>query len=366
MTLYTIGTQPQAIYPDGLQSSFAITNDGPWTVLVDQESSIGPGSYEIPPLATIVWDRHRALWIMAKPPPSTPSAGGAGGYVNSNVRITRNTDAITARGNATVKLANINYIGADTGADSEVFETNTFSSIIINLEHIPRYDYTTTAAPNANNPDIADGVTTIVQWYSSTGALTQTDVYYSPFQDSSVGSAWGGAMPQRLVIPVLDAYCYIRVRKTSGTGIVLQQVFKYQVYGQLRELTSAFHYWTGPAGGSSLVYPAWPRSISTDYQLGSDSFTLVEWSNAAVPGAIWISPVKPRLLVRLRATSVTVAGTLFLETVNLSTLTLDSITIPIATQSDLELDTLIPLSRPLRLRHSCATGIIRLVLTWSD
>lgn len=66
MTNFDITTQSQGIYPDGFNQSVIISNNGPATLYLDENSSISELSYAVPVLGTIVWDARRPLWMKSK------------------------------------------------------------------------------------------------------------------------------------------------------------------------------------------------------------------------------------------------------------------------------------------------------------
>ena len=68
MPNFRITTQPQALYPDGLNDAAVITNSGPSTIYLDSNSSINAStSYPLPPNGVIVWDARRPLWMVSNP-----------------------------------------------------------------------------------------------------------------------------------------------------------------------------------------------------------------------------------------------------------------------------------------------------------
>lgn len=61
----SVTTQPQAIYPDGLQDDLVISNEGPSTVWLGSDTSTSIGqSMPLAPLASVHWGRGRGLWVV--------------------------------------------------------------------------------------------------------------------------------------------------------------------------------------------------------------------------------------------------------------------------------------------------------------
>lgn len=123
----TIGTQPQAIYPDGQQDTFVITNNGPWTIYVDSDSSINENvSHPIPPTGVMVWDAFRPLWMVC--------ASLAGTSEGSRVTITRNSTPSVFSNYLDSVLADVTQtINGSATLDTGVLECSAFDYITVGL-----------------------------------------------------------------------------------------------------------------------------------------------------------------------------------------------------------------------------------------
>jgi hypothetical protein len=124
----SVGITPQAVFPFGEQDSFGIRNNGPWTIYVDQDSTVSENtSHAVPPTGVLAWDQDRPLFMVCS------SLAGAAG--SSNVQITRNTsvsqfnnfvDSVLFRGNIA--------ISSSTPIDSGKLECAAYDAITLGLE----------------------------------------------------------------------------------------------------------------------------------------------------------------------------------------------------------------------------------------
>ncbi len=362
MSLVTVRDTPQAVFLNGMQEQVAITNNGPFTVLIDDVSSIGETSYPLPPMATIAWDSGRDLWLMAKPVPesirpSTASVSAAQmGYVNSTVYITGNDDAMLAdRAGSNVKL--LDYSRTVSQSLAYPVETEAFDTLIIDYETVMQADYLATG----NTPPITDSMFTLIEWYSPGGVITASERFNHPLQDSNF-PIYG----QRLITQIKDSYAQITMSADQSSSAF---PLKFRVYALNRKLPESFHYWIRAGSPPMNVWNVGLTGVNEIHQT-SDTAQAFELSNSATPVLapdLWIAPIKPKLFLNLRANNVTVAASLIVETVVPWINTLRTVTIPVTAGANIEtqIDN-IPVGTPLRIRMTAATGVTRLLMVWQD
>jgi hypothetical protein len=108
MSTYDVLTTPQAIFEQGLQEDFLVTNTGLTSIWLDSDSSISVAtSYRLPPLSTVVWSGGKPLWATADTL-SRFIAGAAITNLAAKLTITRNASPlIPATDGSITELVNV-------------------------------------------------------------------------------------------------------------------------------------------------------------------------------------------------------------------------------------------------------------------
>jgi len=176
VSAFTIGLQPQTLFLDGEQSNVTLTNDGPFTIYLDENGSVSATtSMPLPPLASVPWRANRPLWVVASGNSST-------------LRMARTDAAPATPGDGKQRLLYQNRDTMPTQFTSRI-ETGSYQSLFL----VWATDSTTR--------------TTIeLAWYSTDGVYLRT-TRYQPAIASAVTVL-------RATVPVNGAFVVI-----SSTGV---------------------------------------------------------------------------------------------------------------------------------------------------
>lgn len=181
----TVTTQTLQLFPFGVQPAMLLTNDGPGTVFLGDDSSLSTEyGLPLPPLASIVWEEGRGLWAVS----SSTAVLKYGRTTNSPVGTTDDKQRI---------LLNVAQVAA---GQTFAIETGSYQSLHIN--------YTLPSAAYATNSIIQ------LAWYSSDGVLLVQDSYTST-------SAITINDNLRFTVPVKGANVTITPNSTPSSFVVL-------------------------------------------------------------------------------------------------------------------------------------------------
>lgn len=144
----TVGTQPQGVFTQGDQSDVTITNDGPFTVYLDENSAISSDqSLPLPPLASVPWKARTPLWALAN---------GA----SSVVRIARTNAAPATPGDGKQRVI-YNDSEAMPLTTTGLIETGSYQSLFLRW-----------SKPNGSAISLVK-----LSWYSSDGKFLKRERY---------------------------------------------------------------------------------------------------------------------------------------------------------------------------------------------
>lgn len=276
MSNIQVDTRTQALFPDGMNDSFIIKNNGPYAVYVDSDSAVNNSSLRIPPTGIMPWDSQRPLWIVGDA--SIPS----GRF--SNVVITRNSQPVAFNNDQDTVL----YSSGQQVADPNIFVGTPVTTPIIDCSAWQTLRILTQVQPSRikNQGDeyaIGDQISLSIRWFDSLQNDLGVDSYLIPYpsnEDPKLAAVsyslatFTGITPQaRVAIPVKGTYFQAKA-VLQNTDLAL-----FTVIGSTRDeatRTCFTKYDTLPHTGGGLA------TIPEFQALTSDS-----WSCAAIPSLSW-------------------------------------------------------------------------------
>lgn len=335
-----VSSASQAVFPFGEQDSFVITNNGPYTVYVDQDSSINEQSHPIPPTGVMVWDAGRPLWVVGSANMETGSF--------SEVTITRNSSP-----SAFSNFVDSVLYEAVSGLSgfiqpSPLIETSAYKFLTLHLS-CPQQELLVGSGAAINDYFGVD-----VIWYDNKGGTVGTERYQSlpyaggdlslPIEEKAV----------RIVMPVRGASCTIWA--TINGQITMR------VLGTTRDIRAGqfFGYYDTGVYCTAALDPV--------MFIGDDAVTL-DLDNRAAQTQVIIPNVAHRVKLSWGYSSgTTVAGAVDVRDArDVNNVFREGVVLPSATVRG-SADLLLPLYFPVRLIISPPTTpappIFRLHLTW--
>jgi hypothetical protein len=346
MATLTITEAPQAIYPDGLQDSFIIKNDGPFTVYVDSDSSIDAKSHPIPPTGSMAWDANRPLWmrcgaINASDTGFIPATDAS----TSTVIITRNSTPaqFTNETDAVLLVKDISIINlGDNHVTYPIMECTAFNSLIFTFTS-NTYRYTSRVG----------GITAqkmyvgTVVWYDHTGAIIGQDIFNCPaqttFSDYSINGSFIPEYGARITMPVRGNF--FRVYLEIGWDAVASQQIHSTVIGTTRTLPKRMTwtpYETDPHVLNGQI------ATSLDF-VTADGFASALWSDVGFPWRSFILPgISETVRIRMitRSAGSTAGLVYFNDAIAQGIQLYPSTTFPAAIFSYVDLTVNLPIFRP--------------------
>lgn len=344
---FTVGTQPQGIFPDGLGDSFALTNDGPWTVYLDNDTSVSDLSMPLPPTATIVWDAQRPLFV---------KAAGEG----TSLIATRNKNVSNAGRNAIWQMiardTNV-AIGSLVIKSLGTHECGAYQSLLLHLE-------TDKQGLTGENDDYFD---LWVTWYSADGTLLHSDQYQINRPRKGIAQVTLPVEGDRVLFQIrwnIAETSTLTLVRLYGTSQIYPKIVDW-IHGTLSNNISLVRgaYWDG-----------------ADDQLNTDEFIAFLTWNSVVPSGgggavayppIYLNNIGKRVKVTIRHTgAITAAGFALLRCIQSSAVILHRIDVPVVGASGvIEEEITVPVSAALCLTMPSAPttgGSVHVTLSWRE
>jgi len=282
MSTFTIGESPQALFPEGLQEDFVVTNTGLSSIYLGNDSSVAVATgYRIPPLGTIVWSGHKPLWAVCGNLPSYQQTNPARTVdIPGRLSTTRNT-APLALGPSTHDVSLLYEMGNSGATDDMKFfriETGSVKTLMLTF----RMDAVLTTAH--------ERITFTVNWGRSgttnTFYIEEFELWYPDTTSKDI----------HVEIPVKGAQCDITVTPTTTARTFTRVLF----FAKTQE--SKYR------GNSFELSPFYCAQAATERS--SDSFFRANWN---MTDPIYVQPMSPVIDFALRASGgVTVAGKIVL------------------------------------------------------
>jgi len=205
---FTIGSQPQAIFQRGDQTDVTVTNDGPFTVYLDENSAItSDQAMPLPPLSSVKWKAHTPLWAMANDNHST-------------VRVARTDSAPVTPGDGKQRVLYSNDDQMPT-AVTGLIETGSYQSLFVRWRIVGNTQSTLN-----------------MSWYSTDGKFLRHSRYRPPLVQVAT-------YYHRATIPVYGAF-------VSFSGPSAQDLDDLLVIGSTSQLETSMY---SDFDGSAVDYP---------------------------------------------------------------------------------------------------------------
>jgi len=183
----TVTTQPAQIYPFGVQPTMLLTNDGPGTIYLGDDSTVSADyGVPLPPLAMIPWEDSRSLWAVSK---ST-----------SFLKYTRTLAAPTTPGDGKQRTLFLSRELVVSGVARPVFECGSYQSLVVT--------YVETLSTGGF------GSVAHFDWYSSDDVFLQRTTYESSPPDALTS-------PVVMRIPVQGSSCIVTVDNNTSFILVM-------------------------------------------------------------------------------------------------------------------------------------------------
>ena len=287
---------PQAIFPDGLQEDFLVTNTGITSVYLDSDSSIGLTSYRLRPLASLVWSGTKPLWALSGKPPTYRGAtylDNIEAISSAQITVNRNNqNASTISSSYTQPIASIPaFVGSgDTLIRFDNLEVGHLETVVISFR-----------TPNLSPWSAAKLITADIGWYGDEvdtiplGAAFAVQRVMSWYPDAGVTSRF------TLTIPVRAARMAIDIQAEDAVITALSDV---RVYGRsAKTKLQVSGLWTNAIAFSPTLLI--PLTAEDD---------IISWLSGTYDFApIYMMAKSSTIRISLRThAAVTVAGTLLL------------------------------------------------------
>jgi hypothetical protein len=305
VTTYQVGQETQNLYPDGQNDAFSIINNGPWTVFLDENASIGPQSYALPPNAVIVWPAHTPLFVRGNDVPQgvkdyvSDVALSVTDYSPSTIVLQRITDAADAsRALTTTTIGR--YDAGETQAYP--FECGTFDSLIVNISKIAG----STSTTPINDDIFPNGASNVnIAWFDAYGNRTYLEQMFLPLQ--YIGPS-GARIPMRAVMKVKDVYCWIYITNDEPASGADRT---FSISGTNRDLTPRLDFWTHQASGDERYLPVWLENLTVS-SLGAADWCIVQGDYVDFSAPLYMNCVAPAVDIAIRSSGVGTAGSILL------------------------------------------------------
>ena len=377
MTTYAVNTTPQAIFPDGQNVAMSLFNQGPWTIFVDDNSSVGSQSYALKPAMSMVWPSGTPLWARGNALPSnmTQSLFGPGGnsipfqldYQPSTLMATRNPNPGSSQLSSVAKFpirhSIFNAVTNLVYVTDYPFEADSFQSLIFTLRMSP-------FKRTGITPDITKAHAVNFVWFDELGNIVTTDkftLWYQGYDNSDTV-----VLPQSITVDVKGKYCSVYDQEINSVSNAAGQ-WEWNLAGSTARLPERADSWiyqtlTDQTGGSFPgVYgysPIWWRNLQR-LGIGSDFAYVESWDGVA---PILLNNVADKLSVNIRAAGIGTAGNLHIHAYD-TTLSGGAFlfTQAVATGTNTyDITLTVPTSMPLYIIQQNIVGTLRLNFTWSN
>lgn len=309
---YSVGTTPQAIYPDGFQESFTLVNSGPYTIFLDSDSSVSARSYPLPPTGTIVWDEERPLWVVS-----------AGNF--STLSMTRNGSFANVAQLGTLDLLQTVNSSATT-VDSSFLEVGAYQTLII---------VATVTNSDGTGPQDAFSTTSFnhfeVDYYEPSALLPNTiplNLDTRLYTSLNAGTILGTIIQAPVTGPVVKVRATPLNAGNAGVSTTLR------IFGTSRTLQERVNWYNGldmvsfrpglpgvfvPPDQYSQGYSAWDSAVILTSPTGVEYY--------------YFNPPSRNVQISVRGNGITTAGTLTITGVGNSQRKIGSIAVPVAAGS---------------------------------
>lgn len=327
MTTYSISTDAQALFPDGMNDAMTLFNQGPWTIYLDDNSSIGAQSIPLKPSTTMVWPAGRALWVKGNTPPAAIDIFDPfftslnvvynSSYQNSTLVATRGEYAISGQysGKALYPIRKSSYTDSISNVSRNYstdypFECDSYNSIVITITDLPFSStsaYTAGAAPSMH--------CVLINWFDDYGNTTATDEYIL----AEMNIAFTGSttkIPQRIVTDVKGRYAVISHTAGDMTQ-AFSGAFAWTVQGSTTELPNQSHHWiysvatdaTQNFDSHRVGYsPIWLRNLfGIAGTIGGSEHVSIFNMGPQQANNIYLNNVSRKLQLSIRAVSISTA-----------------------------------------------------------
>lgn len=314
----TILPVPMGLFPEPLNDSVILTNNGPGTIYLDSDSSVSDSSFPLIPTATIVWDAHRALWCVSPGGPSTlvytrNSDSGNAGRALTSYELS-NKKNVSIPGSGILPLVRL----------SDWFETSPYASIYMILE--PSY--------SVFEPDRNNVIDVVVEWRNR-GVVTA--VLYN-FGTPNRGRA-------TLTFPVLGDECKVSMMAYGPLVLDGKQVVSAAIYGTNRKEVERVEWIYGDGLEPGDRTPVFGYAFGSTYQpWRREVQRYTDWNRAT--NIVLNSFARKVRVVLYISGPVTTAGFLVLRVWN-GGQQLARVPVPVNTSSTvLEIDWILPIGFP--------------------
>lgn len=233
MSALQVTTAVQAINLGGLNEAFALQNNGPFTVYVDDNTSVNSSSHAIPPTGSLQWDAGKELFIVADP---------LAGKAYSTVSIIPNGN-VAIYGNETDNLLDnagtLNDGSYVNGMERGPIDCSAYQSLSLQIFIDQVYTH-------AQVVSLAKTWIGVFAWYDEHMNLLSTTNFMLPFPAKTVDLALGNyifpdPLPSensKIVVPVRGTYVKFII---SASAVPTITKFSYTLTGSTRVIEPAMN-----------------------------------------------------------------------------------------------------------------------------
>lgn len=127
----SVGTSPQAIYPDGYQDAITVTNTGSSDIFLDRTTAISPTeSIRLVPGSYIVWDAYAPLFLLSS------HAHGEAGIILNGETLGRHIDRkLALLLDGTGQFQNTQF--PPYNENGVILDVSPYSGLIVKFQHLP-------------------------------------------------------------------------------------------------------------------------------------------------------------------------------------------------------------------------------------
>lgn len=297
---YTIQTSAAGIFPSGENDAVMLTNVGPVTIYLDNNSAVNDQSYPLRPTASIPWDAERPLFAVVRSYPDTTGLISDQKVAPQGIlEVTRNSSLADKTLPARILVAERQYTMSNTGADMSgdmgigFLEVSSFERLTL--------EYQISSNGFGVNPAIDKFYTWNFFWYDESFRETRRDSYLTTWRIDDFAT-----VPSVLTITPRGQYLVL-VLICQGTNVgtdVTGRQFTLRITGNETDDLGNYPW---PSGAGSYVGAG-------TYQESKNVIAVSDFTTAATE-LIFLNTARRLRIFWRGTTNVTTAGVLLIRSI---------------------------------------------------